>query len=89
MNVLKKLNSMDEEKPYHGFGKLKEGYHEVLSFRSCTNKYGKNVICELSDQIIFLPRYLSDQIDEKDLKDLNSFTRKLYLYFGGRNEEKK
>lgn len=82
MNVLKKLQHFDEDKPYHGFSKLSIGNHEIVSFRLTTNKYGRSVVCELTDQIIFLPQYLGQQLNEKDIHDLNACERKMYLHFG-------
>lgn len=89
MNVLKKLNQSTEDKPYHGFSKLDIGNHEIVSFRATNNKFGKSVICELVDQIIFLPQYLGQQLGEQDIQELNKCEKKLFLHFGGRHDKKK
>lgn len=90
MNVLKKLNSFGGfEKPYHGLPKLKLGYHEILSFRESTGRYGRGIIAELEDEIIFLPQYMVEKIDSEDVRELNDSPEKMYLYFNGRHQTKK
>lgn len=89
MDVLKKLNQPVLDKPYHGFPKLSIGYHRILGFRESIGKYGKSVIAELKDEIIFLPTYLSNRIVGSDVDKLNSCEEPVYLYFGGRNKEKR
>lgn len=96
MNVLKKLEDLNPNKPYHGFTKLSIGYHQISSFRSVKNKFGKkgvsgkSILVELNDQIIFLPQYFWQKLNENDLQELNSCIEKgenLYLFFGGKQEE--
>lgn len=89
MNVLKKLNTIDTEKPYNGLPKLKLGYHEIFAFRESTNRYGRGVIVELKDEIIFLPQFMVEKLDHQDIKELNDSPQKLYLYFGGKHPTKK
>lgn len=91
MEVLKKLNTSasDTGKPYFGLPKLTLGYHEVISFRETHGKYGKSVVVELKDQVIFLPQYLVQQLNSKDIEDLNNSEETVFLYFGGKHEEKK
>lgn len=89
MNVLKKLNAVVEEKPYHGLTRLKHGYHEVHSFRETHGRYGRGVIAELKNEVIFLPQYMVEKIDQEDIRELNDSTEKLFLFFGGKHETKK
>lgn len=89
MNVLKKLNSANFDKPYHGLPKLKRGYHEIYSFRESTGRYGRGVIAELKDEIIFLPQYMVEKLDEEDIRGLNDSPEKLFLFFNGRHPTKK
>lgn len=96
MNVLKKLEDLKPNKLYHGFAKLSIGYHEIRCFRSVRNKFGKkggsgkSIIVELEDQILFLPQYFWQKLNENDLQELNSSIENgeyVYLYFGGKQEE--
>lgn len=89
MNVLKRLNTTSEEKPYLGFPSLPKGNHEIVSFRMVTNKFGKSIICELSDQIVYLPQYITQQLNSTDIQELNDCEKKLFLHFGGRSKNKK
>lgn len=89
MNVLKKLNQSETGKPYHGLPFLALGYHEIVHFRSSNGKYGKGVIAELKREIVFLPQYLVQKLDAKDIEELNGCEEPLYLYFGGRHEKNK
>lgn len=89
MNVLKKLNSVETSKPYNGLTKLSLGYHEIVSFKTSNGKYGKSVIAELNDEIIYLPQYLAEKLNEKDIDELNACEKTLFLYFGGRHDKNK
>lgn len=89
MEVLKKLNSTSSDKPYHGFPKLKHGYHHVQSFRESTGRYGRGIIAELKKEIIFLPQYMVEKVDAEDIRQLNDSEEKIYLYFGGKCKSKK
>lgn len=89
MNVLKKLNQRDSDKPYHGLPKLSLGYHEIVNFRQSYGKYGKSVIAELKREIIFLPQYIVEKLDGKDIDELNESDETLYLFFGGRHKKNK
>lgn len=97
MNALKKLESVQSNKPYHGFTKLEIGYHEIQSFRFVKNKFAKKgetssktILVELEDQVIFLPQYFTQSLNEKDLNELNSLINAgdfVYFYFGGKQEK--
>lgn len=100
MNVLKKLSSVQQaNKPYIGFGKLRKGYHQILSFRSVKNKFAKkgetstkSVLIEIEDQVLFLPQNFGNSLNEKDIGDLNVLIQSgelLHLFFGGKQEEGK
>lgn len=95
MQALKKL--ANENKPYRGFSKLAVGYHEIVNFRTVKNKFAKNksdaaktILVELEKEVVFLPSYFWQKINEKDIVDLNAMIDgggMVYLYFGGRQEE--
>lgn len=97
MNVLKRLESVQPNKPYHGFNKLPIGYHEICCFRAVKNKFGKKgegssktILVELDDQVVFLPQYFWQKINEKDISDLNELIvtgEHIYLFFGGKQEQ--
>lgn len=97
MNALKKLEDFKPNKPYHGFAKLSIGYHEIRSFRYVKNKFGKKgdgsnrtILVELNDEVVFLPQYFCQKLNDADLNELNSTIEKnqhVYLYFGGRAGE--
>lgn len=89
MDVLKKLNSTENEKPYYGLPKLQPGYHEVFSFRESHGQYGRGVIAELKNQIIFLPQYMVEKINQEDIRQLNDAIDRLFIFFGGRHPTKK
>lgn len=89
MNALKKLSSVNVEKPYYGLPKLKCGYHEIYSFRESNGRYGRGVIAELKNEIIFLPQYMVEKIDAEDIQELNDSNEKLFVFFGGRHPKKK
>lgn len=89
MNVLKKLNQSEWAKPYNGLSTLTVGYHKVVGFRESIGKaYGKSIIAELKDEIIFLPQYIAEKLDAEDISDLNNCEESIYLYFGGKNKNK-
>lgn len=96
-SILKKLQA---GKPYYGFTKLDIGYHQICRFRLTKNKFAKEseedsktVLVELTKEVLFLPQYLSEQLSEKDIDELNSSIRSgvenMYLYFGGQRERSK
>lgn len=100
MNALAKLQNIKPCKPYHGFGKLKIGYHQIIFFRTVKNKFGKkndgngkSILVELEDEVLFLPQYFFQQINEEDIQELNTTIekeeKKIYLYFGGKISESK
>lgn len=94
MNVLKKLESVQANKPYHGFTQLKKGSHEILNFRYVKNKFGKksdgsnkNILVELNDEVLFLPQYFQQKLNSEDICEMNesiSSNVKIYLHFGGK-----
>lgn len=89
MDVLKRINcevNSKSNKPYNGLQKLKIGYHKIICIRESEGKFGRSVIAELSNEIIFLPAYLAKKLSEIDIAKLNSMEEQLYLYFGGKKE---
>lgn len=89
MNALEKLSESISDKPYNGFPKLPLGYHKIVLFRETNGRYGRSVIAELKNEVIFLPQYLSQKLDEDDIDELNSSDENLYLFFGGGKKKKK
>lgn len=96
MNALRKLENVQGNKPYHGFAKLTIGNHLVEGFRYVKNKFAKkgegnakSILCELKDQIVFLPQFFSQTLKETDIDELNESRGAIYLYFGGRQEGSK
>lgn len=89
MNALKKLKSINIEKPYHGLPNLTPGYHEVYAFRESTGRYGRGIIVELKNEIIFLPQFMVEKLDQEDVRELNDSNERLFLFFGGRHAAKK
>lgn len=98
MEALKKLATLKENKPYHGFPKLAVGYHNILNLRTVKNKFSKKgeptktILVELEKEFIFLPSYFWQKVNEKDMTDLNALIESgyntiIYLYFGGWQEE--
>lgn len=87
---MSELNEIDSKpsKPYHGLPKLAVGYHKIFSIRESQGTYGRSVIAELEEEIIFLPTYLATQLLEKDIAELNSKNEPNYLYFGGKKNNK-
>lgn len=78
MNVLKKLEAIQPNKPYHGFTKLKKGSHKVVNFRTVKNKFGKksdgsnkSILVELSEEVVFLPQYFWQKLNEEDIREVN------------------
>lgn len=94
MSALQKLQQVAETKPYNGFSKLPIGHHEIIGFRLIKNKFAKKdeckktILVELKDQIVFLPKHFSTNIEEVDITNLNSDGEMKYLFFGGRRENK-
>lgn len=92
MNVLKKLEN-ESNKPYRGFTKLSKGCHEIVNFRVVKNKFGKksdgsnkSILVELEDQVLFLPQYFNQKLNNDELNQLNesiAANEKVYLFFGG------
>lgn len=89
MNVLEKLNRVESGKPYHGLPNLSHGYHKIYDFRESIGKYGRSVIAELKDQVIFLPQFISGKLNDEDITALNKSLEQLYLYFGGLHKIKR
>lgn len=101
MNALKKLAEISSKpylggKPYFGFAKLKKGYHCIQKFRAVKTKFvkkgEKSILTELKDQVLFLPQYFRATLNDNDLEELNSSIgngEKVYLFFGGKNDETK
>lgn len=89
MNALKKLSEVISDKPYYGFTKLPHGYHKIVEFRQSHGKYGRSVIAELKKEILFLPQYLVEKLDEEDIDELNESEENLYLFFGGSKKKDK
>lgn len=92
MSVFKKLKEIGyHSKPYHGFAKLEIGYHQVVCFRSTETTYGKTIVVELDNEVLFLPRYFVEKLTDDDILELNSSIEKenIYLYFGGQREKNK
>lgn len=94
MQALKKLAT--ENKPYKGFSKLAIGYHPIFNFRTIKNKFAKKgdstktILVELESEVVFLPGYFWQKINEKDMVELNALIESggfVYLYFGGKQEE--
>lgn len=71
MNVLKRLSQKVSDKPYHGFTKLPLRYHEIVCFRESEEKYGQNLIAELKHELIYLPQYIVEKLDNNDIDQLN------------------
>lgn len=99
MDALKKLSEISA-KPYIGFSKLRHGYHKIKNFRTVKNKFykksegghSKTILVELKNEVLFLPQYFWDRINETDLDNLNARIRskkKVYLDFAGKNDETK
>lgn len=93
MNALKKLSEISC-KPYLGFKKLKEGFHEIQQFRTVKTKFvkkgEKSILVELKEQVLFLPQYFRSTLTDEDLQELNARIEnkeKVYLFFGGKNAE--
>lgn len=95
--AFKKLCEIGVSKPYYGFPNLPHGFHEISCFRMVKSKYakkdsgtaGKSLLVELIDQILFLPQYFSNNLNESDINEINSTNKKMYLYFGGLREQNK
>lgn len=87
MNVLKKINQPQSDKPYHGLPKLALGFHKIECFRISDGKYGKSVIVELENEVIFLPSFISRNLVNQDIDDLNSCKETMFLYFGGKDKK--
>lgn len=95
-SILKKLQTAQAGKPYHGFTKLAIRDHQISRFRMTKNKFAKDsdgsktMIVELSSEILFVPQYFSGNLTENDIDELNSSirsgTENMYLYFGGHRE---
>lgn len=94
MNVLRKLEDLQPDKPYNGFAQLSVGFHNVECFRVVKNKFGKksegthkSILVELNSEVVFLPQYFWKKIKENDIPVMNEDIEKgerVYLYFGGR-----
>lgn len=99
MDILKKLQAARPNKPYRGFGKLSNGYHEIKDFRIVKNKFAKkndtntkSILIELSDEVLFLPHHFAKLLNEDAVQQLNSTINKgepVYIYFGGKAQKSK
>lgn len=97
MSAIEKIQEIGLDKPYHGLSNLSHGYHEIQAFRLVKSKYtkinddeyGKSILIELADQIIFLPQYFLDAIGESGVEELNSSVETMYLFFGGKRQHNK
>lgn len=67
-----------------------------MQFKSVKNKFGKkseykkSIVVELKDQVLFLPGYFWQKINEEDIVALNnaiSEGQMMYLLFGGKQPE--
>lgn len=97
MNALNKLKNIQPNKPYHSFARLSEGYHKIYSFKIVKNKFGKktdgcgkSILVELKEEVLFLPQYFLQKLDEEDIRELNTSIDSgeiIYLFFGGRIEQ--
>lgn len=97
MNALKKLEELKPNKPYHGFAKLSVGFHQIERFRIVKNKFfkkgddsNKSILVELKDEVLFLPQYFWQKLNDEDICELNSsinINDNVYLYFGGKDEK--
>lgn len=97
MSALKKIEELKTNKPYLGFAKLRIGFHPITCFRVVKNKYGKksdgsnkSILIELKNEVLFLPQYFWRQLNEENIRELNSDIESgneaIYLYFGGKQE---
>lgn len=99
MDVFTKLSETAQIKPYHGFGKLNTGYHDIKLFKYVKNKYGKksggpkrSILVELEKEVLFLPQHFSEKISEEDMQylyDRIEEGKPVYLFFGGKIGESK
>lgn len=89
MNALKKMQEASPSKEYRGFNKLKIGYHQINCFRIVKTKFGKTILVELDNEVLFLPPYFVENMGEEDIAELNLTINdeNIYLYFGGRREQ--
>lgn len=88
-NPLAKIKNIS--KPYKGFTNLKIGYHRIDQFRLVKNKFSeseKSLLIELANEVVYMPQYYANCIEESDIPDLNGDERS-YLYFGGRRAHNK
>lgn len=95
MNKLKKNCAT---KDYKGFSLLTKGYHEIETFRLVDDKYSKEspdgekkkvLLVELKNEVLFLSKHFANNLTESDISSINSFTERMYLYFGGRAKNNK
>ena len=90
MNVLNMLNEVELNKifkPYKPWP-ISHGFHKIFGFRVRDGMYGRSVIAELENEIVYLPQYLSRKLSDEDVDSLNTCEEPIYLYFGGKNKEK-
>lgn len=91
MNAFKKLQEVNQEKPYYGFSSLSIGYHKIVCFRTAKSKFTKTSnMVELKKEVLYLPGYFTENWSEEELNELNSpiIGESLYLFFGGQREKK-
>lgn len=97
MNALKKLEDLKPNKPYHGFAKLKKGYHRIECIRTAKNKFGKksdgtnmSLLVELKNEVLFFPQYFYQKLNDEDIREINTnigAKKDVFLYFGGKDEQ--
>lgn len=91
------MQEINQDKPYRGFSKLAVGYHKILRFRAVKNKYLKStpekwsILIELENEVIYLPQYFADKLNDGDINELNSNVDNkgecMYLFFGGQRKQ--
>lgn len=94
MSSFAKISKIGESKPYYGIAKLPLGFYPIESFRLVKNKYSKDeseksLLVELKSEVLFLPKYFSSELSEKDVENLNTDGEVKFLYFGGRRVKNK
>lgn len=95
MAALRKLKKSAEGKPYYGFTHLETGYHKIFEFRLIKNGYAekgdknqKSLLVELKDEILFLPKHFSTNMNNEDIEELNTDGEEKFLFFGGKRKNK-
>lgn len=81
------------EKPYYGFSQLEEGFHKINQFRLVKNSYSekehaKTLLVELEEEVLFLPKHFSADLNREDVDELNDDKQTYFLFFGGKRKNK-